>query len=278
MTNVTFDNYKQTYSGLLSNCSNNFVLQPHPIAVSSIADHNLFNVACTNCDTDSYLSATPNDPNHIGWFGGCGDILCTGRSNYLINDWTGNFLPFVGSIVPNNSMIGNNEPGCTFSAPMNAYICNRSDFATLAYQSTAADFKTRVMWPVNLTYDGSNYTTVTNAWREWEWLGKEPQNHRFGRFMSIVKLNSTYNFTFASMPPINMQYQIQKRSPNGNSSNYIIVKMHYPKPNMIQIKVNGVIQDPILVKDIGLDRTLNKSVCGDNVYFYTNYTIHFVIT
>ncbi len=80
------------------------------------------------------------------------------------------------------------------------------------------------------------------------------------------------------MPPVNMQFQIQKRTPNGNASNYIIAKMHYPKPNLIQIKVNGVIQDPILLTDTGLKRNLNNSVCGDNAYFYTNYTIHFVVT
>lgn len=39
--------------------------------------------------------------------------------------------------------------------------------ATLEYQSTAPDFNTRIMWPVSLTYDGANYTTVTNGWREW---------------------------------------------------------------------------------------------------------------
>lgn len=80
------------------------------------------------------------------------------------------------------------------------------------------------------------------------------------------------------MPPLNMQYQIQKRSPNGNSSNYIVAKMQYPKPNMIQIKVNGVIKDPIMLTDTGLKRSLNKSDCGDNIYFYTNYTTHFVVT
>lgn len=55
---------------------------------------------------------------------------------------------------------------------MNAYICpNRLDFGVLEYESKAADFKTRIMWPVSLTADGYGYTSVTNAWREWVWLG-----------------------------------------------------------------------------------------------------------
>lgn len=161
---------------------------------------------------------------------------------------------------------------------MNAHICTRNDIATLAYQSVAPDFNTRIMWPVSLKYDGGNYTTLTNAWREWDWLGKEPQNKRFGRFLSLVKLNSTYNFTFTAMPPVKMQYQIQKRKPLGISENYIVAKIHYPMPNMIQVKVNGVVMDPVLITDSGLKRPLNKSLCGDNVYFYTNYTSHFVVT
>jgi hypothetical protein len=161
---------------------------------------------------------------------------------------------------------------------MNAHKCNRTDFAVLAYQSIAADFKTRIMWPMSLTYEGSNYTTVTNAWREWDWSGKEPLNHRFGRFVSIVTLNKVYNLTGTAMPPVNMQFQLQKRTPAGNNNNFIVIKMYYPKPNMIQVKVNGVVQDPILLTDGGLKRNLNNTVCGDNIYFYTNYTTHFVVT
>lgn len=80
------------------------------------------------------------------------------------------------------------------------------------------------------------------------------------------------------MPPIKMQFQIQKRTLLGNDSNYIIVKMVYPLPNMIQISVGGVVKNPILIQDSGIARPLDTSVCGDNAYFFTNYTIHFVIT
>lgn len=48
---------------------------------------------------------------------------------------------------------------------MNGHHCKRGDFATLAYESIAPDFNTRIMWPVNLTHDGGNWTTVTNGYR-----------------------------------------------------------------------------------------------------------------
>lgn len=56
------------------------------------------------------------------------------------------------------------------------------------------------------------------------------------------------------MPPIKMQYQIQKRNPRGMSENYIVAKIHYPMPNMIQVKVNGLVMDPVLITDSGKKR------------------------
>jgi hypothetical protein len=79
LVNVTFDNYRQTYSGAIASlCSSNFAMKPHGSAFDQSGSANLFTSKCTNCDTTSYLFATPPNPAQLGWFGGCGDILCTG--------------------------------------------------------------------------------------------------------------------------------------------------------------------------------------------------------
>ncbi len=60
----------------------------------------------------AYFSQPPAD--QLGWFGGCGDILCTGFNNYFIQDHSGTFLPKKGAILlANNSWIGDNTPTCT---------------------------------------------------------------------------------------------------------------------------------------------------------------------
>lgn len=245
-----------------------------------VGGHNLFNSPCNNCDNNSYVFCDVPYTSQLGWFGGCGDILCTGFNNYLVTDWTGDFLGTPGTVIANNSVIGSQEANCVYSTSMNGYNClNRTDFAALEYQSIAPDYNTRIMWPVNLTYAGSNYTTVTNGWREWEWLGKEPQNLRIGRFVSVVTLKKVYNMTFSAIPPYNLQLQLQKRTPLGNSSNYIIIKLYYPLPNSIRVTVNNVIQKPILLTDYvnasspGLLSSLNTTQCGSNIYYYTNSTI-----
>jgi hypothetical protein len=89
------------------------------------------------------------------------------------------------------------------------------------------------MWPVSLTYDGGNWTTFTNGFKEWDWSGGEPLNHRLGRFISVIQLQKTYNMSFASNPPDDMHFQLQRRTTTGNNSDWIIVKIYYPFPNSI---------------------------------------------
>jgi hypothetical protein len=84
--------------------------------------------------------------------------------------------------------------------------------------------------------------------------------------------------TFAAMPPEDMTFKIQKRLPQGNASDWVIVKLYYPKPNSIKVEVNGVVIKPISLLDSNGETPLNTSVCGSNKFFYKNYTIHFVVT
>lgn len=87
--------------------------------------------------------------------------------------------------------------------------------------------------------------------------------------------------SFVTMPPLDMTLQLQKRTPAGNNSNWVIIKLYYPLPNSIRIFVDGVRQSPIITTDItsiNLRRELNTSICGDNIYFFSNRTINVVLT
>ena len=74
-------------------------------------------------------------------------------------------------MIANNSVIGDNEAGCTFNPSINGHICDRQDFGVLEYESIAPDFNTRIMWPVYLAYEGGAWNSSTNAFKEWEWQG-----------------------------------------------------------------------------------------------------------
>ena len=91
-------------------------------------------------------------------------MLCTGKENYLIHDYTGGFLPQPGVLLGNKE-IGQNTEECTFSQAMNGYLCTREDFGVIEYESVAPDYNSRIVGPVYLSPDGGLYTTTTNWWR-----------------------------------------------------------------------------------------------------------------
>jgi len=279
LINVTFDNYRQTYTGAgLTSCRNNVVFKPHPLAFDLTGSHHLTQTKCTNCEVDAYAYFSPPDPNQLGWFGGCGLLLCTGNNNYLVQDHDGSFLGQPGTLVANNSWVGEGESGCTFNPSINGYICFRDDLAVLEYESIAPDFNLRIMWPVTLNYWGGNWTSVTNGWREWEWDANEPLNRRFGRFVSIVRLGQVYNMSFSAQPPSDMRFQIQRRTLSGNASDWLAIRIYYPVANAITVMTrNNVVVDSILATS-NEDVTNRTNVCGANKYFYKNGTIAFIVT
>ena len=77
-----------------------------------------------------------------------------------------------------------------------------------------------------------------------------------------------------------MRMQFQKRTLGGNISDWIIVRLHYPRPNFIKVSAKGqsIRAIPILDQSASSDINTQTSVCGANKYYYDNYTTHFVIT
>ena len=277
---ITFDSFMQTYTGAVATkCSRNVMFEVHPIDDSNVANHHFFNTTVINSDTSALGYYAPPLQRNFGWFGGCGNLLCTGRNNYLMIDHDGGLLGFQGLIIPNNSAIGDNTPNCTYNPSINGHICKRSDFARLKYRSISADFQTRIMWPVNLTADGSNFTTVTNGWREWTWEGHEPMNTRKGQFLSIMQLNKIYNMSFAAQPPSDMLFSFSlTQFAGGNKNNYVGIKLYYPLPNAISVTMSdGTPTTSILATDTD-SITNHTTQCGANQYFYKNNTIHFIVT
>ena len=59
-----------------------------------------------------------------------------------------------GTLVPSNPQISDAlgcDPYNDTSNYMNGHFCPRHDLGVLEYESRAADFNLRIMWPVNLT-------------------------------------------------------------------------------------------------------------------------------
>lgn len=105
-----------------------------------------------------------------------------------------------------------------------------------------------------------------------------PANLRLARFWSVIKLGKIYNMTYASQPPSDAVYQIQKRQlPNGNQSDWAIIRIYFPVPNVIIVKVtnnsatNLIVPGNQQVNGVYPDLSKSTSTCGANNYrFETN--------
>lgn len=88
--NVTFENYFYENS-LIPYCSGMSVFRRHNLASDGTGSHHLTNSVCNNCTKESWAYFEKPNIGWRGWFGGCGEIDCTGPNNYLISDQDGSF-------------------------------------------------------------------------------------------------------------------------------------------------------------------------------------------
>lgn len=67
-----------------SKCSGNRGFKNKGSAASATAGTYLSNVKCTNCEKDGYIFIAEPREKWRGWFGGCGNMDCTGLENVLV--------------------------------------------------------------------------------------------------------------------------------------------------------------------------------------------------
>lgn len=172
---------------------------------------------------------------------------------------------------------GNLDTGCVANTPILGVECTGADFGLLQYESIATDFNTRVVWPVNLTYWGSNLTTQTSAFREYQYNLTVPLNRRVSRFNSLVRLSKTYNVSFTNRPPTDLKFQLQKRSLNGTASDWVSVRIWYPVASSVSVYVNNTVPVNPIIASSNEDVTNRTATCGANKYFSANNTIAFMV-
>lgn len=59
-------------------------MRNHGSGADAHAGHYLTNVKCTDCDYEALIFLMDPREGWRGWFGGCGQIDCTGMENMLI--------------------------------------------------------------------------------------------------------------------------------------------------------------------------------------------------
>ena len=160
----------------------------HRSAADLVAGHYLKNVTSFFSDKVALVKFLLPLASEIGWFGGCGQFVCTGKSNQLIYDSDGLFTNYSG---PNNLIAKNDMfavslgSACTSIDSWEGYECHGNIMANLVFDSTAADRQSRLYSPVYLNISGTG-TNMLNSYKEWGWAGPEPLNTRLSQFIGHV--------------------------------------------------------------------------------------------
>lgn len=156
-------------------CGDNSAFVTQFKASDATAGHYLRGTKCTNCDKNALFKFLNPSDLWRGWFGGCGEMDCTGPKNVLAVDFDGTFLGRKGSAISNTQYIG---PGlssiCTVNYYWNGYDCVGTEFGIVEWESVAWDRQRQMAAPVYLA--NKFFTNKINAWREWAWQGSEPLN------------------------------------------------------------------------------------------------------
>ena len=96
----------------------------------------------------------------------------------------------------------------------------------------------------------------------------------------MVKIEQHYNLSYSSTPPADSRFQIQKRIlPSGNETDWVILRIYYPLPNSIEVRIKtdagkDQLVRPFPIRD-GVPEDLSGHVgeCGANNFHYENGTI-----
>jgi hypothetical protein len=160
---VVFENYRQKFTELPT-CGGGHAWATHPSASDMTAGHYLWNVDCLNCDHESKINFRSPSKSWLGWFGGCGEFLCTGPDNVIVHDWTGRFLNGIvddvtktypaRQAIAHNELVGDKLTYCKRIVGWNGgYDCEGTQLSIFQFESIAPDRQARMHAPVTLQTD-----------------------------------------------------------------------------------------------------------------------------
>lgn len=188
--------------------------------------HYLTKVACTNCDQNALFWIHNPSEDYLGWFGGCGQMVCTGLRNFLVQDLDGSLLGEQATVIGNNEEFGETMPECGKVPHWNGYLCKTLKIGNLNFYSVAPDMNKRLFSPV--TFSNDQFTTTLNSPKEWQWNGPEPLNKRRSEFISIVKLNTVIRLSNKGMNPTDSLFFLQKRA--ATFEDWVVIQYQFQLP------------------------------------------------
>ena len=274
ISNSQFFNYQLDYSEMLLDlplfCSQNTIISMLPHAPDAISSIYLINTTTINSNIDSFFELSQPDPDYLGLLGGCGDFNCTGQTNWLLTDLTGDFLNLTSQIIPEllNLQAYQCFPGK--SVYWNASFCLGTAFGILQFENPGLDQRLRPIAPVNIS-SLQMADNVLNQWKEWDYQGNLPMNRRLSRFHGVIELNVTTNISFVVAVPEILQFSLESIY----DDDFLLVNIIYERSDIIEVYLAGSFVSSL---NNTMDLLGKAKKCGSNYYNSSQNSISFIIT
>jgi hypothetical protein len=245
----------------------------------------LTNVVFTNVADDAvaYLFDPPQ-----GWANikDCGEFPCTAPHNAVIKmdgvTQNGSVTPAslpdktTMQILPNNPDTSQYIINCTAVAAWNGFICENINIAQLMLESLDSDKEDRTISPIYIMGKDSSFNSTLNSFMDHCWDGHYTCQKRLSRFPSMVVTNKTYEIYYTGTPPAITRYVIQGAE---TAFDYLHLIIDFSQSRLYNVYANDVLisandYDPTTLELVPIQRT----ACGENVYFKPTYIYEFYLT
>ncbi|CAG9312591.1 unnamed protein product [Blepharisma stoltei] len=260
--------------------------------VPNLPQPNLFSKSTfINVDKGSIAYMPSPDKSLIG-VGFCGDWVCTGANNNLIQDIDGTITggSIGGAVIPLVPGIANINI-CKPYTQGQVYICPYDTASGEVYEyviieSQDTDKWNRTFSPLNITsvdigngyaFKSYNYGAFRNDLNEYEdmtWEAFYRDGLHLSRFGSIIYTGQYYNLTTTGTPPT--KFSIITEASIDQSRGFVMT-LKYDSPVIVDVYVNGT-----KVDGIEYNGAATTPVCqladktGTNRWFHENNTIQWV--
>jgi len=260
--------------------------------VPNLPQPNLFSKSTfINVDKGSIAYMPAPDKSLIG-VGFCGNWVCTGANNNLVQDIDGTITggPIGGAVIPLVPGIANINI-CKPYTQGQVYICPYDTASGEIYEyviieSMDGDKWNRTFSPLNITsfdvgngfaFKSYNYGAFRNDLNEYEdmtWEGFYRDNFHLSRFGSIIYTGQYYNLTATGTPPTKLSIVTEA---SVDQSRGFVMALRYDSPVIVDVYVNGT-----KVEAIEYVSGESTPVCqlsdptGTNRWFHENATIQWV--
>lgn len=255
-------------------CSGVTLFKTNPQASDYISPLILKNITKNSTKGLMFVKFDEPDPNWISPKY-CGEFQCTGLKNFLIKDEDGSLLSKPGIIMPVSKTTQSFKPECQSLGTNSTYgiFCGSLNFSILLLDSLDLEKMPQSLAPVTIENQMIQFSNVLNGYQDHFYNLYSIYSYRYNRFPGIIKVNNTYNLSFAHSLPANTRIKLTAAGVN----DFVKIRIKFLEANKKSLRVSFVGNKSIIENtfinnesdfsnNYNIEEGVKGSSCGKNTF------------